>query len=193
MCLVLLLLLLFDVIIQWRISVFEHSIVFTSWRQCARPSNTWFLGSHESALNFHSRCMCHSYRLDSSDADIIRTAPRSVLEQGLCICRSSVCPPVCPSMSPAGDIDRLLHGAQQRAMRLANAGSATLSAYVVAEHHRLVIITIVVWCIIFTLIGLPTAVLLSLPDALVVRLEQSVGSDIVSSVSACQGNEFRVK
>jgi len=33
---------------------------------------------------------------------------------------------------PAGDIDRLLHGAQQRR---ANAGSATLSAYVVAEHR----------------------------------------------------------
>jgi len=31
---------------------------------------------------------------------------------------------------PAGDIDRLLHGAQQRGMRRANAGSATLSAYV---------------------------------------------------------------
>ena len=34
----------------------------------------------------------------------------------------------------AGDIDRLLHGAQQRGLRRANAGSATLSAYVVAGH-----------------------------------------------------------
>jgi len=31
-------------------------------------------------------------------------------------------------------IDGLLHGAQQRGVRRANAGSATLSAYVVAEH-----------------------------------------------------------
>ena len=38
---------------------------------------------------------------------------------------------------PAGDIDRLLHGAQQRGVRRANAGSATLSAYVV-----IIIITI---------------------------------------------------
>jgi len=45
----------------------------------------------------------------------------------------SVCPSVCPSM--AADIDRLLHGAQQRGVRRANAGSATLSAYVVAEHR----------------------------------------------------------
>ena len=36
---------------------------------------------------------------------------------------------------PAGDIDCLLHGAQQlRGVRRSNAGSATLSAYVVAEH-----------------------------------------------------------
>jgi len=34
---------------------------------------------------------------------------------------------------PAGDIDRLLHGAQQRGVRRANAGSATLSAYVVSR------------------------------------------------------------
>jgi len=38
---------------------------------------------------------------------------------------------------PAGDIDRLLHGAQQRGVRRANAGSATLSAYEV-----IIIITI---------------------------------------------------
>jgi len=31
--------------------------------------------------------------------------------------------------------DRLLHGAQQRGARQANAGSATLPAYVVAEHR----------------------------------------------------------
>jgi len=31
---------------------------------------------------------------------------------------------------PAGNIGRLLHGAQQRGVRRANAGSATLSAYV---------------------------------------------------------------
>ena len=31
---------------------------------------------------------------------------------------------------PAGNIDRLLHGAQQRGMRRASAGSTTLSAYV---------------------------------------------------------------
>jgi len=30
---------------------------------------------------------------------------------------------------PAGDTNRLLHGAQQRGVRRANAGSATLSAY----------------------------------------------------------------
>ena len=37
---------------------------------------------------------------------------------------------------PAGRryISRLLHGAQQRGVRLENAGSATLSAYAVAEH-----------------------------------------------------------
>jgi len=43
--------------------------------------------------------------------------------------------PSVPAWTPAGgDIDRLLHGAQQRGVRRANAGSATLSAYVVAEH-----------------------------------------------------------
>jgi len=43
--------------------------------------------------------------------------------------------PSVPSWAPAGgDIDRLLHGAQQRGVRRANAGSATLSAYAVAEH-----------------------------------------------------------
>jgi len=47
--------------------------------------------------------------------------------------RPSVRPSVCLSPS-AGDIDRLLHGAQWRGVRRANAGSATLSAYVVAEH-----------------------------------------------------------
>jgi len=39
---------------------------------------------------------------------------------------------------PARDIDRLLHGAQQRGVRRVNAGSSTLSAYAVAE-HRLVL------------------------------------------------------
>jgi len=41
---------------------------------------------------------------------------------------------------PAGDVDRLLHGAQQRGVRRANAGSATLSAYVEAEHNLLILI-----------------------------------------------------
>jgi len=60
-------------------------------------------------------------------------------EQGLCICRAPVRLSVCHSMGhnsklcavalSAGDIDRLLHGAQR-----ANAGSAKSSAYVVAEH-----------------------------------------------------------
>ena len=36
---------------------------------------------------------------------------------------------------PAGDIDRLLHGAQQCSVQRANAGSATLSAYAVAEQR----------------------------------------------------------
>ena len=63
----------------------------------------------------------------------------------LCICwapvrpsvRLSVClstghsSKVCYCGTTAGDIDRLLHGAQQRGVRRANAGSATLSAYVV--------------------------------------------------------------
>jgi len=44
---------------------------------------------------------------------------------------------------PAGYIDRLLRDAQQRGVRRANAGSAMLSAYVVAE-HRLVVGCIVV-------------------------------------------------
>jgi len=48
--------------------------------------------------------------------------------------RPSVRLSVCLSSS-AGDIDRLLHGAQWRGVRRANAGSATLSAYVVAEHR----------------------------------------------------------
>jgi len=63
------------------------------------------------------------------------------LGQGLCICRVSVRLSVCLSQHgpqqqtllcgrPAGGIDRLLHGAQQRCVRRANAGSATLSAYV---------------------------------------------------------------
>jgi len=44
-------------------------------------------------------------------------------------------PSVCLS-EPAGDIDRLLHDARQRGVRGgANAGSATLSAYVVAEYR----------------------------------------------------------
>jgi len=57
----------------------------------------------------------------------------------LCICRAS--PSTRPSVSlsqqqslllrarPAGDIGRLLHGAQQRGVRRANAGSATLGLY----------------------------------------------------------------
>jgi len=40
---------------------------------------------------------------------------------------------VCLSV-PANDIDRLLHGAE-RSTRRANAGSATLSAYVGVEHR----------------------------------------------------------
>jgi len=36
---------------------------------------------------------------------------------------------------PARHIDRLLHGAQQRGVRRANAGSATLSAYVLITEH----------------------------------------------------------
>jgi len=64
----------------------------------------------------------------------------------LCICRGSVCLSVPSSRltpllqlcccGPAGRryISRLLHGAQQRGVQLANAGSATLSAYAVAEH-----------------------------------------------------------
>jgi len=43
---------------------------------------------------------------------------------------------------PAGDIDRLLHGAQQCSVQRANAGSATLSAYAVAE-QRLVMSVII--------------------------------------------------
>jgi len=95
--------------------------------------------------------------------------PAYYSEQGLCICRVSVrlsaCPSVRPSIClsvrawahgrkpaavglllwarPAGYIDRLLRDAQQRGVRRANAGSAMLSAYVVAE-HRLVVGCIVV-------------------------------------------------
>jgi len=63
-------------------------------------------------------------------------------EQGLCICLASVRLSVCLPQhgpdyrcycGPAGDIDRVLYGAQQRGARRANAGSATLSAYVVAD------------------------------------------------------------
>jgi len=43
----------------------------------------------------------------------------------------------------AGDINQLLHGTQQCDMQQANAGSVTLSVYVVAE-HRLVIILLFV-------------------------------------------------
>jgi len=60
----------------------------------------------------------------------------------LCICPASVClsqhgRPTAAKFAAvgrkAGDIDRLLHGAQlQRGVRRANAGSATLLAYVVA-------------------------------------------------------------
>jgi len=42
--------------------------------------------------------------------------------------RPSVCLSVPARARPAEDIDRLLHGAQQRGVRLANAGSGTLSA-----------------------------------------------------------------
>jgi len=65
------------------------------------------------------------------------------------------CPSVCPRLpvpaqhrvfrcgelcccGPAGN--RLLHGAQQRGVRRANAGSATLSAYVVTEHRLVTIV-----------------------------------------------------
>jgi len=65
-------------------------------------------------------------------------------EQGLCNCQASFrlsLPAWLHSSKPAaaglllwarpkGDIDRLLHGAQQRGVRRANAGTATLSAYV---------------------------------------------------------------
>ena len=51
--------------------------------------------------------------------------------------RSGIHTSVCPTAAglllwarPAGDIDRLLHSAQQQGMQQANAGSATLSAYV---------------------------------------------------------------
>jgi len=43
-------------------------------------------------------------------------------------------PSVCLSR-PAGYIDRLLYGTQQRGVRWTNAGSATLSAYAVAERR----------------------------------------------------------
>jgi len=36
---------------------------------------------------------------------------------------------------PAEDINRLLHGTQQCGMWWANAGSATLAAYIMAEHR----------------------------------------------------------
>jgi len=57
--------------------------------------------------------------------------------------RPSVRPSVHLSVSPSQHMpqqktslsDRLLHGAQQRGARQANAGSATLPAYVVAEHR----------------------------------------------------------
>jgi len=61
---------------------------------------------------------------------------RPYAEQGLFICQSSMClshPSAVAGLllwaQMAGDFDLLLHG------RLANAGSATLSAYVVAEHR----------------------------------------------------------
>ena len=61
------------------------------------------------------------------------------------VCETVQCPSLClsvclsqhgPAAGPAaGDIDRLLHGALQQGVRRANAGSATMSAYVVAEHR----------------------------------------------------------
>jgi len=50
----------------------------------------------------------------------------------------SVRPSVPAWATAVGYIDRLLHGAQHRGVRRANAGSATLSAYVEAE-QRLVV------------------------------------------------------
>jgi len=55
-----------------------------------------------------------------------RTAKEQEQEQAV---RPSVCP------GREGYIDRLLYGTQQRGVRWTNAGSATLSAYAVAERR----------------------------------------------------------
>jgi len=82
---------------------------------------------------------------------ISRLSPKRLLLFRVCHCPHSLQSRVCKSVrrtaaNPllrglllwvwlAGDVDRLLHGAQQLGMQPANAGSATLSAYVVAEHR----------------------------------------------------------
>jgi len=72
-------------------------------------------------------------------------------------------------------INRLLHGAQQRRMRRVHAGSATLSAYVVAEHrlvsNKLLKLLLRVWegCEVRTLTKLPVHVSCGL-DSVFTRL-----------------------
>jgi len=85
-------------------------------------------------------CVC----VDIREQTLLFAQPTQYAEMGLYICGASICL-FLPSgataakfatvAQPAGDIDRLLQGRQQRGMRRANAGSATLSVYIVAEHR----------------------------------------------------------
>ena len=85
------------------------------------------------------KCLLHV--LYSTKYVSLLALPHYYAEQSLCICRASVCLSHSPSLQqhaaglllwaqPAGDIDQLLHGAQQCSVWRVNAGSATLSAYV---------------------------------------------------------------
>jgi len=77
--------------------------------------------------------ICESVRIINTT--MLSTLPTQYAERGLYNCQECVCPSVCPSQHAPQqqDIDRLLP-ADSSGVWQTNAGSATLSAYVVAEH-----------------------------------------------------------
>ena len=77
--------------------------------------------------------ICESVRIINTT--MLSTLLTQYAELGLCNCQECVCPSVCPSQHAPQqqDIDRLLP-ADSSGVWQTNAGSATLSAYVVAEH-----------------------------------------------------------